>query len=208
MIVLRISNSHDAPARKPQVSQRGGKAGTLVNPAGQDHYRFLVKDDLQAEVQIPDRLKGGCIMRSHRGHNAPSHGKRNPLFAQSGNEFGRGGRTQESLLARCRVVKQSAILGNDPIEEVEARKHSSQAGKFAAGYQYHLSSRLARPFQPSQSVPADPSIAGQSSVVIRGYRPKSHCFSVPYNDNADRAVALGELQDRVTALSEEDAVCP
>jgi hypothetical protein len=207
MIVLRIADSHNALARKPQIRQRGGKASTLIDPAGQDHYRFFVKDDLQAKVQIPDRQKGGCIMRSHRCHNTLSHGKRHSLPAQIGHEFGGGGRAQESLLARCRVVKQSAILGDDPIEKMEARKYGAQAGKFAAGDQDHLSSRLPRPFQPSQSVPADVAIAGQSPIVVRGYRPKTHCFSSSYDDNANPAARLGELQDRAILLSEEEAAC-
>jgi hypothetical protein len=55
MVVLRIADSHHALTRKPQVRQGSGKACTLADPAGQDHHRFFVKDDLQVEFQIADR---------------------------------------------------------------------------------------------------------------------------------------------------------
>jgi hypothetical protein len=164
-------------------------------------------------------------MRSHRCHNALSDGKRHSPFTQIGHEFGGGGRAQESLLARCRVVKQSAILGDDPVEQMETRKYLAQAGKFAASDQYQLSPRLPSPFQPCQGVPADPPIAGQSPIVIRGYCQKSHRFSVPTIINGDGVATLAGLPDRrgcpprrwtnapdkllvrATALSEEEAAC-
>src|SRR5580658_5356037 len=130
MIVLSIADSHDALTRKPQVSQCGGKACALVDPAGQYHHRFIVKDYLQAEVQIPDRQKDGRIMRFHCCHYALSHGKRNSLAPQVGHERGGSGRAQESFLMRYRVVKQSTVLGDNPVKEMEARKYIAQAGKF------------------------------------------------------------------------------
>src|ERR1700685_3990962 len=207
MIVLCIADSHDALSRKPQVSQYGQKTGTLVDPAGQDHHRFVVKDYVKAEFQLPDGSKNGCIMRSYRCHNTLSHGKRHSLLPQIGHEFGGGARAQKSLLARYGVVKQSAVLSDNPVKEMEARKHIAQARKFAAGDQYHFPSRLPRSFQRSQGVAANPPIAGQSPIVIRGYCPKSHRFSVPTIVNADRAATLGELLDRATALTGEEAVC-
>jgi len=80
-------------------------------------------------------------------------------------------------------MKQSAVLGDNPVKQMEARKRIAQAGKFAAGDQYQLSTRFPRPFQPSQCVAVDPPIAGESPIVIRCYRPKSHRFSHLYNDN-------------------------
>src|SRR5271155_4538207 len=139
MIVFRIADSHDALTRKPQVSQYGGKAGTLVDPAGQDHHRFFVKNYLQVELELPNGCQDGFLMRSYRCHNTLSYGKRYSLLPQIGHEFGGSGRAQESFPTRCRVVKQSAVLSDDPIKQMEARKHLTQAGKFAAGDQYYLS---------------------------------------------------------------------
>jgi len=79
-------------------------------------------------------------------------------------------------------MKQSAVFGNNPVKQTEMRKHIAQAGKFAAGDQDQLSARFPRPFQPSQGVAIDPSIAGESAIVIRCYRPKSHQLSHLYND--------------------------
>jgi len=55
MIILRIADAHHALTRKPQIRQHGGKTSSFVDPAGQDHYRFFVKDHLQAQVQLLDR---------------------------------------------------------------------------------------------------------------------------------------------------------
>jgi len=52
MIILCIADAHDALTRKPQIRQHGGKACTFVGSTGQDHYRFFVKDHLQAQVQV------------------------------------------------------------------------------------------------------------------------------------------------------------
>jgi len=207
MIVLCIADGHDALTRESQVSQHRQKAGTLVDPPGQDHHRFVVKDYVQAEFQLADGSTDCCIMRSNRCHNALSHGKRHSLLPQFGHEFGGGGRAQKSLFARFGVVKQSAVLGDDPVEEMEARKHIAQAGKFAASHQYHLPPRSPRSFQRSQGVAADPSISRESPIVIRGYCPKSHRFSVSTIANADRAATLAELPDRASALTGEEAVC-
>jgi hypothetical protein len=182
MIVLRIADSHDAPARNPQVRQHGGKACGLVDPTRQDHHRFFVKDHLQAEVQFSDRQKDGGIMRSNRCHNALSYGKRYPLPTQMGHEFAGSGRAQELIFTSCWAMKQRTVFSDNPVKEMEARKHFAQAGKFAAGDQYQLSTRFPRPYQHSQGVTVDPPIASQSSIVVRGYRPKSHSFSFSYND--------------------------
>jgi|SRR5580658_665451 hypothetical protein len=191
MIVLCISDRYYTLMRNPQLRQHGGKACALVDPAGQDHHRFFVQDYLQAEVQLLDGQKDGCFMRFHRRHNALSHGKRYPLLPQTGQDFGGGGRAQESFLARRRVMKQSAVLGDNPVKEMEARKYITQAGEFATGDQYQLSSRPSSPFESSQSIAADPPITSQSPIVIRGYRSKSHRFSRPYIINADHAVTTG-----------------
>jgi hypothetical protein len=181
MIVLRIPDSHDALKLKTQFRQYGRKACALVSFAGQDHHRFLIKDYLQVKVQLPDRLKDGGLVGPHSCHNTLSHGKWNSLLPQIGHE-GRGGSwAQESFLMGCWIVKHRAVLGYDPVEEMEARKHVTQAGKFASRDQDHLSSRLPHSFQPSQSGTVDPTIAGQSPVVIRGYRPKSHRPSRRYH---------------------------
>jgi len=55
MIIFCIADAHDALTRKPQIRQHGGKARGLVDSSGQDHYRFFVKDHLQAQVQLLDR---------------------------------------------------------------------------------------------------------------------------------------------------------
>ena len=55
-----------------------------------------------------------------------------PCLPQIGDEFAGDGRAQESLLASYWVMKQSAVLGDNPVKEMEARKHIAQAGKFAA----------------------------------------------------------------------------
>jgi len=182
MIVLRIANSHDALTQKSQVRQHGGKARTLIGPAGQDHHRFFVENHLQAKVQFPDRQKNGDIVRSHRCHNALSHGKRHPLPAQMGDEFARHGRAQESLLASDWMVNKSAVLGDNPIKKMEARKHGAQAGKFAARDQDQLPSRFPPLFQSSYGAGVDAPIASQGPIVVRGYRPKSHRFSRWYDD--------------------------
>jgi len=182
MIVLRIADSHDALTQKSQVRQHCGKARTLISPAGQDHHRFLVENHLQAEVQFPDREQNGDIVRSHRCHNALSHGERNPLLAQMGDEFAGDGRAQESLLASGWVVNQSAVLGNNPVKKMEVRKHRAQAGKFAARDQDQLPSRFPAQFQPSYSVGVDPPVAGQGAIVVRSYGTKSHRFSRWYDD--------------------------
>jgi len=80
-------------------------------------------------------------------------------------------------------MQQSAVLGDNPVKQMEMRKHIAQAGKFAAGDQYQLSARFPRPFQPCQGVGVNPPVAGESPIVIRCYRPISHRFSHLYNDN-------------------------
>jgi len=79
-------------------------------------------------------------------------------------------------------MKQSAVFGDNPVKQMEMRKHIAQAGKFAAGDQYQLSTRFPRPFQPSHGVAIDPPVAGESPIVIRCYRPKSQRFSHLYNN--------------------------
>jgi hypothetical protein len=181
MIVLCIPDRYDTLTRNPQLRQRGGKACAFVDPAGQDHHRFFVKNYLQAEFQLLDRQIDGCFMRFHRCHNTLSHRKWYPQPPQPGHNFGGRGRAQESLLACRRVMKQSAVLGDNPVKEMEARKYITQAGEFAAGDQYQLSSRPPSSFEPSQGIASDPPITSQSPIVIRGYRPKSHRFSRSYN---------------------------
>jgi hypothetical protein len=195
MIVLCIPDRYYTLTRNPQLRQHGGKACALVDPARQDHHRFFVKDYLQAEVQLLDRLKDGCSMRFHRRHNTLSHGKRYPLPPQTGHDSGGGGRAQKSLLAGRRVMKQSAVLGDNPVKEMEARKYITQAGEFATGDQYQLSSGTSSPFEASQSIAADPPITSQSPIIVRGYRSKSHRFSRSYHN---KRRSRGHNRNRLT----------
>ena len=178
MIVLRIADSHDVLTQKSQVRQHGGKARALISPAGQDHHRFFVENDLQAEMQFPDGQKNGDLVRSDRCDNAPSHGKRHPLLAQLSDEFAGDGRAQEALLASDWGVNQSTVLGDNPIKKMEAGKHRAEAGEFAARDQDELPSRFPPMFQPRDNVGGDLPIAGQGTIVVGGYRPKSHEFSL------------------------------
>jgi len=123
MIVLRITDSDDALIRNLQIRQHDGKAGTLVGPVGQDHHRFFVENQLQLKLQLADRERNGDIVGFHRCHNAPSHGKRHALLTQIGYECARNGRAQEPLLAGSWVVNQGAVLGDNPVKKMEARKH-------------------------------------------------------------------------------------
>jgi len=47
---------------------------------------------LQAKVELADRTKHLDIMRLHRGHDALSYRKHNPLFAQISDKFAGDGR--------------------------------------------------------------------------------------------------------------------
>jgi len=150
---------------------------------GQDHDRFFVEDNLQVEVQPLDGQKDRDVMRrSYRCHNAPSDGKRYPLLPQTGHELGGGRRTQESLLASFRVIKECAVLGDDPVKQMQARKHVTQTRKFAAGGEDQFSTRCARPLQGRRGGAIDLSVAGQSPIVVRYYRAKSHRFCHLCND--------------------------
>ena len=169
MVILGIADPHHVVRGKLQQLQRRGEPARLVDAGGQHHYRALVEDDLQFELQLADGLQHRLLLRFPGGDNAAAHReRRNAPSLQGGDEICRGRVRDRPLLARLRQVEQGAIFHYGDIEQVEPIEGALQVRQFPAGDEDQLAAALPHLLQRGNGGPGDVAMVGDGSVIVGG----------------------------------------
>src|SRR6185312_6498741 len=106
----------------------------LGDARGQDHDGALVEVDLQLETEVADRSQHGGLVRLPCRDNDATH--RNGTYApllQCGDKGGRRWGREWRLLACRRLVKKSAVFGDDILEQIESWADFLQLIELAPG---------------------------------------------------------------------------
>jgi hypothetical protein len=167
MIVLGVAHTHRVVRRKPQLFERGGEPGRLVDPGRQHHHRTLVEDHLALQPQLANHLEHGRLVRLPRRHDHLAHGQRlHPAPGQRLDQLARRRLAQEPMLTCSRPVQHGAVLGHHMIEQVQAGEHAGEIVQHAPRHEDELAARLACPLQGGKRCVVHTTVLGQGPVIV------------------------------------------
>ncbi len=175
VVVLGVAHADAVVRREPQLEQRGVQAGRLVRARRQDHDRALVEDDLQLEAEIADRVEDDAFIGLPRRDEGVPDGQRGDLAgAKRLHEVGARRLAENLVLAARGTVEDSAVLGDDPIEEIDRREDVEEILELPPCGEDELAPRVAKALERRERLDADLSIARERSVEIAGQDEIAH----------------------------------
>ena len=143
VIVLGVANADHVVGRQTELAERLGEAGRLAQARRQHHHGVFVERHMQLEPEITDDLEDRGLMRLPGRHDHPADRDRGhtALPQRADKRFGR--RLAEQLfLARCRAIEDSAVLCDDPVEQLDVRTDREQILQFATGHEDEPTARV------------------------------------------------------------------
>ncbi len=174
MVVLRVADAGDVVRRQLEAFEGGPETGRLVDIAGKDHHRVLVEDDLQFQAEVADRFQDGRLVRPPRRHDDAADRDRHAAPPQLRHEALRRRLGEEGRLLVARPVELGAVLGDDPLEQVQVAEGAPEVVQLPAGDEDELAARRAEPFQGGQGRRVHDAVAGDRAIVIGGQSQVAH----------------------------------
>ena len=134
VIVLGVADADHVVGRQTELAERLGEAGRLAQARRQHHHGVFVERHVQLEPEIADDLEDRGLVGLPCRHDHPADGDRGhtALPQRADKRFGRR-LAEELFLARCRAIDDSAVLCDDPIEQLDVRTDREQILQLAAG---------------------------------------------------------------------------
>ena len=143
VIVLGVADADHVVGRQTELAERLGETGRLAQARGEHHHGAFVECHMQLEPEIADGLEDRGLVGLPGRHDHPANGDRGntALPQRADKRFGRR-LAEELLLARCRAIDDSAVLCDDPIEQLDVRTYREQILQLAAGDEDEPAARL------------------------------------------------------------------
>ena len=179
MIVFRIADAHHVMGGETELEKRRSQSGRLVHAGWQNHDSPFVEDDLKLEAEIANDFHSSRFMRFPCGYDDSSYRDsfRTTAHQLAGKFLGR--RLGQELLLTCgRTVEEGAVLGHDPVKQVEPGANKNKVVEFSSSDQNHFAPGLTDLFQGSDRALTELSIMGNGPVIIAGKGVISHNFIV------------------------------
>lgn len=135
----------------------------------------LLKMTCHSSPRLADGLEHGGLVRLPGRDDCVADGERiDATCLEALDERRWRCRPERRLLARLGTVEQRAVLGDDPIEQVEARKRVLEVGELAAGDHQQPPARPGELRQRGDHAIVDVPVAGEGAVVVAGEGVVAH----------------------------------
>ena len=191
MVVFRIAHADGVVRGKLHRGEGCRQTGGLVDARRQHHHRALVEDHLQLQPQLVDGGKHRRLVGLPCGDDGVSDGQRRHVpIAQRLNQRLRGRLRQQLDFARRGSVQHGAVLGHDPLEQVQARKDALQIFQLAARDQDEMPAGGDDALQRSDGRVIDRAVMRDRAVVVARQCKQPHRPRGPFVHSATGARAV------------------
>lgn len=143
VIVLGVADADHVVGRQTELAERLGETGRLAQARRQHHHGVFVERHMQLESEITDDLEDGDLVGLPGRNDHPADRDRgNPALPQrTDKRFGRR-IAEELFLARCGPIDDSAVLSDDPVEQLDVRTYREQILQLATGHEDEPTARV------------------------------------------------------------------
>ena len=137
VIVLRVADGDRIPRRGAQDVQRGAQPGGLADPLGHPHDPAAIEYEHQRQLQRPNHVEHHCSVHRLRIDQRMARAMGNAPPAKFFQECGRRRWREHRRVFAVRKVHDAAVLGDDPVHEVQISGEGPEVIENATGDEQH-----------------------------------------------------------------------